>query len=76
MTCRRCICITYVGCLAHARRKFDEAIEALGKTHEAKGGRATKGLGYVQKPYRIERAVKDSLTRGPSDRDRAMPNSA
>ena len=50
--------ITHVGCLAHARRKFDEAIKALGKKHQAKGGRATKGLVYIQKLYRIERAVK------------------
>jgi transposase len=52
--------ITHLGCWAHARRKFDEALKALGKKHPGKGGRATKGLVYIQKLYRIERRVKDA----------------
>ncbi len=47
--------ITLVGCWAHARRKFDEAIKAQGKKGKAKAGRATKGLAYIQKLYRIEK---------------------
>lgn len=53
--------ITHLGCWAHARRKFDEALKALGKKpHPGKGGRATKGLVYIQKLYRIERLVKEA----------------
>lgn len=48
--------ITLVGCWAHARRKFDEAIKAQGK--KAKAGRATKGLAYIQKLYCIETQAK------------------
>jgi len=47
--------IALVGCWAHARRKFDEAIKAQGKKGKAKAGRATKGLAYIQKLYRIEK---------------------
>ena len=49
--------ITLVGCWAHARRKFDEAVKAMGK--KVKAGRATEGLAYIQKLYRIERQAKD-----------------
>jgi transposase len=52
--------ITHLGCWAHVRRKFDEALKTLGKKHPDKGGRATKGLVYIQKLYRIERRVKDA----------------
>lgn len=51
--------ITLVGCWAHARRKFDEAIKAQGKKGKAKAGRATKGLSYIQKLYRIEKLAKE-----------------
>lgn len=47
--------ITLVGCWAHARRKFDEAIKAQGKKGKAKAGRATRGLAFIQKLYRIEK---------------------
>lgn len=49
--------VTLVGCWAHARRKFDEAIKAQGKKGKgkAKAGRATKGLSFIQKLYRIEK---------------------
>lgn len=51
--------ITLVGCWAHARRKFDEAIKAQGKKGKAKSGRATKGLAYIQKLYRIEKLAEE-----------------
>jgi transposase len=51
--------ITLVGCWAHARRKFDEAIKAQGKKGKAKAGRATKGLSYIQKLYRIEKLARE-----------------
>ena len=55
--------VVRVGCLAHARRKFDEAVKAQGKvsTHDpAKIGKAMQGLTYIQSLYRIEREVKDA----------------
>ena len=47
-----------VGCFAHARRKFDEAIKAQGKGGQAKAGKATKGLAFIQKLYRIETLIQ------------------
>ena len=53
--------VVLVGCWAHARRKFDEAIKAQGKKgkRKAKTGRATKGLAFIQKLYRIEKLARD-----------------
>lgn len=48
-----------VGCFAHARRKFDEALKAQGNSKPAKAGKASKGLIYIQKLYRIEKQIKD-----------------
>jgi len=47
-----------VGCFAHARRKFDEALKGQGKGKPAKAGKASKGLIYIQKLYRIETRIK------------------
>jgi len=44
--------LTHVGCMAHARRKFSEAVKAQGKN--SKAGRAQQGLAWIQKLYRIE----------------------
>ena len=52
--------VVLVGCWAHARRKFDEAIKAQGKKGKAKAGRATKGLAFIQKLYRIEKRARDA----------------
>jgi transposase len=49
--------IVLVGCWAHARRKFDEAIKAQGK--KAKAGRATKGLAFIQRLYSIEKLARE-----------------
>ncbi|MGH8605678.1 MAG: IS66 family transposase, partial [Gammaproteobacteria bacterium] len=52
--------INALGCWAHARRKFDEALKAQGKAHPdtpAKTGRAHQGLIYIQQLYRIEQEV-------------------
>jgi transposase len=51
--------ITRVGCMAHARRKFDEAIKALGKHPKGRTGKAHQGLAFIQKLYRIERDIRD-----------------
>ena len=42
-----------VGCWAHARRKFDEAVKSLPKG-KAKGGSATQGLAYCNKLFELE----------------------
>jgi transposase len=44
--------LTHVGCLAHARRKFDEAVKAQGK-HQ-RPGLAHRGLALIQKLYGVE----------------------
>ncbi len=49
--------IRLLGCFAHARRKFDEALKAQGKTPR-RAGHAAKGMAYIQKLYRIEQAIK------------------
>jgi hypothetical protein len=49
--------IVHVGCLAHARRKFDEAVKAQAKT--GRGGLAKQGLELIQKIYLIEREARD-----------------
>lgn len=51
--------IVLAGCWAHARRKFDEAIKAQGKKAKTKSGRATRGLGFIQKLYRIEKLASE-----------------
>ncbi len=47
--------IIHVGCLAHARRKFDEAIKAQSKHKTGRGGLAKQGFDMIQRIYRIER---------------------
>jgi hypothetical protein len=42
--------------LAHARRKFDEAVRAQGKKQP--GGKAQRGLALIRKLYRVEKQVR------------------
>jgi len=44
-----------LGCMAHARRKFTDAIKAQGKTKKL--GEAHRGLSLIRKLYQIERQV-------------------
>jgi len=55
--------LTHVGCMAHARRKFSEAVKAQGK--KKKTGKAHRGLALIQKLYRVEKQARQ-LT--PEDR--------
>jgi transposase len=55
--------LAHVGCMAHARRKFDEAVKAQGKKQPA--GRARVGLALIRKLYRVE---KQARTLTPEDR--------
>ena len=50
--------LTHVGCWAHARRKFDEALKAQGK--HRRPGLADQGWVWIQKLYGVERAVRDA----------------
>lgn len=48
--------ITVVGCLAHARRKFDEAVKSLPKS-KAKTGSAAQGLRYCNLLFEAEQGL-------------------
>jgi len=48
--------LTPVGCMAHARRKFMEAVKAQGR--HKKRGKAHRGLTWIQKLYRIEKQAR------------------
>ena len=50
--------ITVVGCWAHARRKFDEAVKSLPKG-KAKGSSASQGLTYCNLLFGIEQEITD-----------------
>ena len=57
--------IVHVGCWAHARRKFDEALRGQKKLKKsakrsAKESRARQALSQIQELYAIERQVKDA----------------
>ena len=45
------------GCLAHARRKFDEALKAQKK--KGRGGLAKQGFDFIQRLYRVEREARE-----------------
>ncbi len=51
--------IMVVGCWAHARRKFDEAMKALPKK-EAKGSTAAQGLAYCSLLFEIEQGLTET----------------
>ncbi len=48
--------LIHVGCMAHARRKFSEAVKAQGRNK--KRGKAHRGLVLIQKLYRIEQKAR------------------
>ena len=50
--------ITVVGCFAHARRKFDEALKSLPKA-KAKGSSAAQGLAYCTLLFEIGKGLAD-----------------
>ena len=50
--------IVHIGCLAHARRFFDEALKAQKVT--GRGGLAAEGLAMIQKIYRIEKIAREA----------------
>jgi transposase/uncharacterized coiled-coil protein SlyX len=57
--------VVHVGCFAHARRKFDEALRGQGKSSKkskpgAKASLARQGLQRINKLYEIERGYADA----------------
>lgn len=52
--------VTLVGCWAHARRKFDEAQNALPAGKRSKQTAASRGLEYCNRLFQIERGLKDA----------------
>jgi len=73
--------ITHVGCWAHARRKFDEALRGQGKSRKKRGksspkeSRARQGLAQIQALYKLERALADGTLeeRHAARQDRMAP---
>lgn len=51
--------IIEVACMAHARRKFFDIVEANNKIVKQKEGIAITALSYINKLYKIERKIKD-----------------
>jgi transposase len=53
--------LMHMGCMAHARRKFSDAVKAQGKNR--KPGKAQHGLALIQKLYRVEKQAKQLTPR-------------
>ncbi|GFN23144.1 hypothetical protein TAMC210_14610 [Thermanaeromonas sp. C210] len=51
--------VTLVGCWAHARRKFDEALKALPQDKRNKAVAAREGLKFCNRLFAIESELKD-----------------
>jgi transposase len=52
--------IIHVGCLAHSRRKFDEAAKAHAAKQSGRVGLAAGGLARIQKIYRVEKMAREA----------------
>ncbi len=63
-----------VGCWAHARRKFDEAVKLLPKAKQ-KTGKGMVAINTIQKLYRIEKEIKDldAVARKAARQEKALP---
>jgi transposase len=57
---------THIGCMAHARRRFVDALKARKKG----GGPPAQALKFFDQLYRVERQVRDE---GPDERRTARP---
>ncbi len=53
--------LMHLGCWAHARRKFSEAVKAQGKgkNKNKKTSKAQRGLAFIQKLYKIEKTAQN-----------------
>ncbi len=52
---------TLVGCWAHARRKFDEAVKSLPSSDQKMPTAARVGLQYCNELFKIKRGLKDKI---------------
>ncbi len=55
--------IVHVGCFAHARRKFHEALKAQGggkKAKRVKGSKAQQGFDWIRALYAVEKKLRDA----------------
>lgn len=57
--------LTHVGCIAHARRRFGEAVTAQGKKKQR--GKAHRGLALIQKLNGIEKQARKLKPKAPHD---------
>ena len=55
--------LTHLGCMAHARRKFTDALKAQGRNK--KRGKAHRGLALIRKLYRIEQQARQLKLKPP-----------
>lgn len=55
----RVLCLVHCGCIAHARRKFFEAVQALPKAERKSYTAAHEGVQRIDALYAIEREAKD-----------------
>lgn len=55
----RTLKLTHAGCIAHARRKFDEARKAQASLNSAADSHAKTALNFIRELYLIERALWD-----------------
>ena len=51
--------VTLVGCWAHARRKYTEALKALPESASTSAVKAKEGLAFCNQLFEIERELKD-----------------
>lgn len=67
--------VTLVGCWAHARRYYDEALKAAPPEADKRGSVAGQGLAYCNQLYAIERDVVDvsSEKRYTARQERSVP---
>lgn len=51
--------VTGVGCMAHARRKFDVVVKSVGKkSQQPQAVLAHEALNYIRRLYQVEKAIK------------------
>jgi transposase len=51
--------VTLLGCMAHVRRKFDDALKALPKESRKKPGKVQMALSMIAKLYAVEAEIKN-----------------
>lgn len=52
--------VTNVGCMAHARRKFDEVLKSAPKDAKLSNSKANEGLKFFKELYKLEKEYKEN----------------